>query len=335
MAPFLLLFLCLTLTILECSSSNLHGITTGIFSARNSTSSRKPRILVSFINGIYHSSEDWQRITQNLSSIFGCEVHAFYNPSSGRWLQDATVAGYELIRTPAETEAVLKLANHFREMLTTLGPRDRILHLAHSGGAIITYLCAKYHLSKAETDRIDVTTFGGGRSITRKYFSGRIVNYYSRNDPLLYIDKRAGYLSKHTANESFDEVLYVKHNTTFVFLHGLANNPVLDHSMEGVTYLQALDKEAQTRRRHEYLLYIEKAVFPKRWLRHLRKNAARVTKQRHFWRKGLTMLPSTSLMQQWPNSLSLLRRVRKMLAALSGKRGYFSGKYNANPIIIA
>ena len=60
----------------------------------------------------------------------------------------------------------------------------------------MTYLCAKYHLTREETDRIDVATFGGGRSITRKYFSGRVVNYYALNDPLVLIDKRANQLAR-------------------------------------------------------------------------------------------------------------------------------------------
>jgi hypothetical protein len=66
----------------------------------------------------------------------------------------------------------------------------RILHIAHSGGAIITYLAAKYHLSSEERSKIDVVTLGAGRSLTRKYFSGKVINYYTRNDPCLLIDQR-------------------------------------------------------------------------------------------------------------------------------------------------
>jgi hypothetical protein len=35
-----------------------------------------------------------------------------------------------------------------------------------------------------------------------------------------------------------------KHNTSFVFLKGLANNPIFDHAMTGPTYLGALQREA-------------------------------------------------------------------------------------------
>ena len=40
-------------------------------------------IRISFVNGIYHSEEDWRNITKDLESIFGLEVRPFYNPSSG------------------------------------------------------------------------------------------------------------------------------------------------------------------------------------------------------------------------------------------------------------
>jgi hypothetical protein len=78
--------------------------------------------------------------------------------------------------------------------LTIISPLQSIInrHNTH-----IPYILPyRYHLSTAETDRIDVSTFGGGRSITQKYFRGRIVNYYARNDPLVMLDRRAGKLMK-------------------------------------------------------------------------------------------------------------------------------------------
>ena len=40
-------------------------------------------IRISFVNGIYHSEDDWRNITNDLETTFGLEVHPFYNPSSG------------------------------------------------------------------------------------------------------------------------------------------------------------------------------------------------------------------------------------------------------------
>jgi hypothetical protein len=70
-----------------------------------------------------------------------------------------------------------------------------LFSLAHSGGAILTYLAAKYHLNEDEKSRIDVISFGGGHSITRKYFNrSYIMNYYTINDPIIFVDTRAAIL---------------------------------------------------------------------------------------------------------------------------------------------
>ena len=299
---------------------------------KNSTSSSKsrPKIAVSFINGIYHSNEDWNRITENLTAEFGVPVHAMYNPSSGRWLYDATQAGYELLRSPADSATVSKLAMHLRGLLATLEPPGRVLHLAHSGGAIITYLAAKHRLTREETDRIDVATFGGARSITRKYFRGRTVNYYARNDPLLVLDRRANSLVKRATNGSFDEVYYQKYNTSFIFMLGVANNPILDHSMEGPTYLMALRREAIWRRRREYLLGVESALMHEVWFRSLRKTAANMTGMHHFW--GKVAQKSKLATEAAASSLSFssvdgfVRKIRKGAAKYSGYHGFFSGR---------
>ncbi len=98
---------------------------------------------------------------------------------------------------PTEAETAYNLALHLRGILSEITPHGRVLHIAHSGGAILTYLAAKHHLNSNETSRIDVITLGPGRSITRKYFKGgRLVNYYAKNDPVVLLDRRAGWLIK-------------------------------------------------------------------------------------------------------------------------------------------
>ena len=141
------------------------------------------KIIVSFVNGIYHSTEDWTRISDNLLEIFreavaidehgrihdknhnetqeqlrfDVEVRPFYNPSTGWWVGDLTQAASALIKRPSDHSTALQLAEHLRGCLAD-SENGRILHLAHSGGAIITYLAAKYHLSIEERNRIDVVT---------------------------------------------------------------------------------------------------------------------------------------------------------------------------------
>ena len=159
----------------------------------------------------------------------------------------------------------------------------------------MTYLAARYHLTANETSRIDIATFGGGRSITRKYFAGgSIVNYYSHNDPLLLVDKRASLLSKllnastarqmchENENTTYNEIRDIKHNTTFVFLDGLTKNPIRDHDMEGPTYLQALKLEAVEHKKRMSHLSTPIEV-QKYWLRIGRKRIAKLTGMRHFW----------------------------------------------------
>lgn len=199
----------------------------------------------------------------------------------------------------------------------------RVLHLAHSGGAIMTYLAARYHLTPNETARIDIATFGGGRSITRKYFAGgRIVNYYAHNDPVLLLDKRASALSKllnaTTARSAvtdgqktaYNEIRDIKHNTTFVFLDGQLNHPIRDHDMAGPTYITALKLEAiEHKRRMSHLSTpIETQKY---WIRLGRKRAASLTGMHHFWGS----LPV------------LLRSVRKSSARISNMHGFFNGSY--------
>ena len=257
-------------------------------------SSPKRKTIVTFVNGIYHSTEEWKRISDNLLEIFSkactdqtsqmnsrhlesilqfeVEVRPFYNPSTGWWLADLTQAATTLIKRPSDLSTALGLAEHLRSCLASLNDiNGRILHLAHSGGAIVTYLAAKYHLSADERNRIDVVTFGGGRSITRKYFSGRVVNYYARNDPLLLVDQRAGQLAKSLSPDNISaaicstvtlnnrsswadapvslwERVHAKYNTSFVYIRGILNHPVNDHSMEGPTYYVALRREADALR---------------------------------------------------------------------------------------
>ncbi len=292
------------------------------------------KMIVSFVNGIYHTEAEWREICDELKSLFNNEIRAFYNPSSGWWMKDAFGAGRELIMRPNDLFAARKLAEHLRMALREVAPNGRVLHLAHSGGAILTYLAAKYHLSVAETDRIDVATFGGGRSITRKYFKGRIVNYYARNDPLVILDRRAGTLVKKVPLEDASspagsappsEVKDLKHNTTFVFLRGIANNPVYDHSMTGPTYLRALNMEARDFRRR---LADLKATEIKEagLMRKLRKTASEITGVHHFWGNVLV------------DADLALRSVRKRTAAATGVRGFFSGKHRkgkGRPIIVS
>lgn len=277
--------------------------------------SQQPFFRITYINGIYHSVEDWKRIAEYIQTIFQCEVKPFYNPSSGWWMKDATKAGFELVLRPSDLHLSKDLATHLRSVLHSLHPQGRILHIAHSGGAILTYLAAKHHLTDSEVSRIDVTTFGGGKSLTHKYFRGsRVCNYYARNDPLVLVDKRANALLKNAGNLTYAEVKDVKHNTTFIFLDALANNPLVDHSMEGPTYRMALSLEAAAMRQRmkDFMVLSAKESD---MMRRFRKAMANITGLHHFWDRTV-----------YENVNIVTRKIRKSSAKMTKWHGAFSGK---------
>ena len=153
------------------------------------------KVRLSYINGINYSEDECKGICKQIEAIFRIKVHHVYLPSTGSWAKDLTTAAYTLYARPSNYALVDKLTIHLRRLLKEVGPNGRVLHIAHSAGAIITYLSAKYQLTYDERKHIDVICFGGGRSITKKYFPGRrLINYYSQNDPLTLVDVRAGKL---------------------------------------------------------------------------------------------------------------------------------------------
>ncbi|GAB5031625.1 Hypothetical protein NocV09_00601780 [Nannochloropsis oceanica] len=248
-----------------------------------------PSVALTWVNGINYTNEEMEEQARFLSSLFGCRVRPYYNPSLGWWLRDLTRVSFMYIRSPTEDPVVTGLAKHLSMVLREVGPKGRVVHLAHSGGALLTYLVAKYHLMESDRRRIDVINFGGARSITRKYF-GKATNYYARNDPILLVNRRAMHLMQQLLNESADgEVIYLKHNTSFVFLQGRSGDRFADHSLVGPTYLTALNKEAAAFRRSYY---------------------------RAYWLEGLTVAK--------PPEMGWGRFVRKRVAAATGFHNYFS-----------
>ena len=386
----------------------------------------KGKVLISYINGIYHSEEDCVDLTEQIKKIFNIDVRAFYYPSTGSWIKDVLKIGGSLFMKSKNDQLALHLANHMKNILMEVGTNGRILHIAHSAGAVITYLAARYHLTLDERNQIDVVTLGGGRSITRKYFKGRIVNYYSSNDPLVIIDNRAGKLhrnrrkgkdnkatfnnataiaikgkvksksswfffsnkeesnhqdinvtlssqdhdkiataaydqsklavdamleeteisltsgtsssvtvttaakpimtstagSQHTKDKEEDkyhtyhEMTDDKHNTSFIFIKAIADNPIRDHSLNGPTYQHALYLEAEKLQFRIKQLEIQIARNNSK-VRFLRKRFSKWSGVNHFWEKmyngSLTETAVTVV-----SKVKILRSSRKISAKLTG-----------------
>jgi hypothetical protein len=304
----------------------------------SSNQTDKPLVIVTFINGIHHTYEECKNISAILETVLGAPVFPFYNPTTGSWMKDLSRASVDLIFRSDDIVLARNLTEHFRKIFRDdLHPQGRILHIAHSGGAILTYLAAKHHLSRQEANRIDVITFGGGKSITRKYFStGRVVNYYARNDPLTIIDMRTnGLLRKYesglvslqntttTRERKHGTMNEKKHNTTFVFLEAVMNHPLSDHSMFGPTYRMAMDLEAdQLKNRMNQL--IMKLSKEKSMIRRIRKTSSNFFGSHHFFEFN-NILHFVSRFSV--KSRNMMRFLRKATGRSTNLPGFFSFKY--------
>lgn len=157
-----------------------------------------PLLRISYINGINNTKHDVERASRSISNAFGgLDVHPFWNPTGGAYSDVLKTASMKLINFPwpgEEPPEVAGLVRHLRECLDGLQDQrskgGRILHLAHSQGALITVLASK-HLTAAEKACIEVLTFGAAQSVDASAGFKRAVNYYAMNDPVLYVDVAA------------------------------------------------------------------------------------------------------------------------------------------------
>ena len=196
---------------------------------------------LTWINGIAYSFKTAEQEKKEISRLFGGEKVIFcYNPTAMEhdddimgYLGDLTQAGTQKLgRFTAEVDGLVK---HLREALASVGENGCVVHIAHSQGALITSLAAK-KLMPEEMQRIEVIAFGGAAALrkTPETPFRRCINYYSINDPLLFVvpsaeqSLRSGFVTEH------DE---------FCFLSPRVGDPIVDHYLLSPTYAQALQWE--------------------------------------------------------------------------------------------
>jgi hypothetical protein len=123
-----------------------------------------------------------------------------------------------------------------KNAVAAVGKRGRVIHIAHSQGALVTALAAK-HLTPLEMNQMEVLAFGGAEALrkTPKTPFARCINYYSVNDPLLFVVPSAA----QALRSGF------VHDEEFCFLAPRSGDPVEDHSLLGPTYAKALYWEGQ------------------------------------------------------------------------------------------
>ena len=199
-------------------------------------SSAKTRL--TWVNGIAYNLNDMAEGQEFISRMFGNKPCIYcYNPTGMAHEQD--LIGYVSDLTQAGThkymgritDEVNNLAKHLKLAVEAVGPDGCVIHIAHSQGALITSLAAK-QLTAKEMSQIEVLSFGGAAAIrkTPQTPFRRCINYYSVNDPLLFIVPsatqalRSGFVG----------------NEEFCFLAPKLGDPIADHNLVAPTYAQAL-----------------------------------------------------------------------------------------------
>jgi hypothetical protein len=187
-----------------------------------------------------------------ISALFGKQVLYCYNPTAMTdaddmmgYLGDLTQATQQ--KLGLITAEVNVLVKHLKEAVAAVGKRGRVIHIAHSQGALITFLAAK-QLTAEEMSQIEVLAFGGAAAMRRTVQTpfNRCVNYYSVNDPLLFVVPQAAQALR--SGFVGDE--------EFCFLSPRIGDPIRDHNLLGPTYLQALTWEgSRFQQRHQSPAY--------------------------------------------------------------------------------
>jgi hypothetical protein len=131
-----------------------------------------------------------------------------------------------------------------------------VIHIAHSQGALITFLAAK-RLTKEELSQIEVIAFGGAEVLrySESFPFARCINYYSVNDPLLFVNPsaakalRSGFMGVGggvtTESSQLAEMVNPNAEPELVFLTPKAGDPIEDHGLFGPTYMDALKWEGR------------------------------------------------------------------------------------------
>jgi hypothetical protein len=203
--------------------------------------------------GIAYHLDHMEEGKEFITKLFGGEKVTFcYNPTKQAHIED--LYGYVSDLTQAGTQKlgmitseVNALVQFLREAVAAVGQRGVVVHIAHSQGALITSLAAK-QLTPLEMSQIEVLAFGGAAAIrkTAQTPFRRCINYYTINDPLLFVVPSAAQALR-SGLVSDDE---------FCFLAPRLGDPVADHNLIGPTYAQALEWEGMRfQMEHRSLMY--------------------------------------------------------------------------------
>mmetsp|Transcript_12012 Transcript_12012/g.17607 ORF Transcript_12012/g.17607 Transcript_12012/m.17607 type:complete len:332 (+) Transcript_12012:155-1150(+) len=219
--------------------------------------SKQTRCRLTWVNGIAYNIDHVEQEKGDISKYFGGEKVDFcFNPSAMKNTEDTFGYAADLTQATTQkfgriTDEVNALVKHLKEAVLQVGKKGVVVHIAHSQGALLTYLAAK-QLSPLEMSKIEVIAFGGAAALRRSQETpfARVINYYSVNDPLLLVVPPAAEALK----SGFE-------NEEFCFLAPRIGNPINDHYLLGPTYAQALAWEGK-RFQQQYHSIIRRSTRP-------------------------------------------------------------------------
>ena len=186
---------------------------------------------------------------KEISKLFGGKPVSYcHNPTA--MAHDDDLVGYlgDLSQAGTQklgriTDEVNRLAQHLQQAVAAVGRRGKVIHIAHSQGALVTSLAAK-RLSRDEMSRIEIIAFGGAAALQKTTATpfGRCVNYYAANDPLLLVVPQAAQALRSGFATSSGSIA---NEEEFCCLTPREGDPVADHALLGKTYGQALAWEGK------------------------------------------------------------------------------------------
>jgi hypothetical protein len=232
-----------------------------------------PKTRLTWVNGIGYNTMHMELEAPVIAKYFGGKKVEFYhNPTkmvdekdTRGYFSDLTQAGQQkyLGRITSEVNG---LVEHLRAAVRSVGGEKTkngiVVHIAHSQGALVTCLAAK-QLTPLEMSKIEVISFGGAtpvRSTPETPFK-RCVNYYSVNDPLLFLNPSA----ESALRSGFNHHIYYSNQNQnnknnkdeFCFLAPRVGDPIADHMLLGPTYASALKWEGK-RFKRKYQSYLRR-----------------------------------------------------------------------------
>lgn len=228
-----------------------------------------PKTRLTWVNGVGYNEWHMEKEAPVIARYFGGKKVEFYhNPTqmidesdTKGYLRDMSQAGQQKYLGKI-TEEVNGLVEHLKAAVRSIEKHNGIVvHIAHSQGALVTCLAAK-QLTPIEMSKIEVIAFGGAtpvRSTPETPFR-RCVNYYSLNDPLLFLNPSAESALRSGFNHHFYSSTTQKANEDeFCFLAPRMGDPIADHKLLNPTYASALEWEGR-RFERKYQSYLQRTV---------------------------------------------------------------------------